>query len=120
MQRDDALLFDMFQAAKLIIDFKLGIDFEKFKSDAKTQSAVIHQFLIIGEVAKLLSDEFKKANPSIPWSPIARMRDKLIHHYRGVDLQEIWRAADAEVPKLVEFLRGRIPTSAFDERNDLF
>jgi uncharacterized protein with HEPN domain len=117
MQRDDALLVDMYQAAKQISAFKAGIDFEKFKSDAKTQSAIIHQFLIIGEVAKLLSEQFKKANASIPWSAMARMRDKLIHHYRGVDLQEIWRAADAEIPKLIEFLCGRIPPTNLDNRH---
>jgi uncharacterized protein with HEPN domain len=117
MQRNDALLLDMYQAARQIAAFKADIDFEKFKSDAKTQSAIIHQFLIIGEVAKLLSDEFKKANTSIPWSAMARMRDKLIHHYRGVDLQEIWRAADAEVPKLIVFLRGIVPPATLDDRH---
>ncbi|MBN2020157.1 MAG: DUF86 domain-containing protein [Sedimentisphaerales bacterium] len=115
MQRDEALIVDMYQAAKQIAAFKADMVFEKFKADAKTQSAIIHQFLIIGEVAKLLSDEFKKANVTIPWSAMARMRDKLIHHYRGVDLQEIWRAADVEVPKLVEFLRSRIPPLTLDE-----
>ena len=117
MQRDDALLMDMYQAAKQIAAFKADIDFEQFKSDAKTQSAIIHQFLVIGEVAKLLSEQFKKANATIPWSAMARMRDKLIHHYRGVDLQEIWRAADAEVPKLIKFLNSRIPPSTLDERH---
>jgi uncharacterized protein with HEPN domain len=117
MQRDDALLVDMYQAARQIAAFKAGIDFEKFKSDAKTQSAIIHQFLVIGEVAKLLSEQFKKANTSIPWSAMARMRDKLIHHYRGVDLQEIWRAADAEIPKLIEFLRDCVPPTDLDDRH---
>ena len=64
MQRDDALLVDMYQAARQIAAFKADIDFEQFKSDAKTQSAIIHQFLVIGEVAKLLSEQFKKANVS--------------------------------------------------------
>lgn len=117
MQRDDALFVDMYQAAKQITAFKADIDFEKFKSDTKTQSAIIHQFLIIGEVAKLLSDEFKKTNASIPWSAMARMRDKLIHHYRGVDLQEIWRAADIEIPKLIEFLKNQVPPPTSNERH---
>ncbi len=109
MRRDESLLVDMYQAARQISSFKADIDFERFRSDAKTQSAMIHQFLIIGEIAKLLSEQFKKTNSSIPWSAIARMRDKLIHHYRGVDLQEIWKTADAEIPKLIEFLQGHIP-----------
>lgn len=108
MQRDESLLHDRLGAADQIEQFKGGMDFEQFRADAKTQSAVIHQFLLIGEIAKLLSDEFKKAHTSMPWSAMARMRDKLIHHYRGVDLREIFRAADAEIPKLTEFLHRQL------------
>jgi uncharacterized protein with HEPN domain len=65
---------------------------------------VIHQFLIIGEVSKLLSEDFRKNHSEFPWSAMARMRDKLIHHYRGVDLQEIWKSANTEIPRLLIFL----------------
>jgi len=109
MQRDENLLRDMLRAAEQIERFKGRTDFEQFRTDAKTQSAVIHQFLLIGEIAKRLSDDFKKAHPSIRWSAMARMRDKLIHHYRGVDLREIFKAADTEVPRLAEFLRLQLP-----------
>jgi uncharacterized protein with HEPN domain len=40
---------------------------------------------------------------------MARMRDKLIHHYRGVDLKEIWNAAEIEIPKLLGFLEKQLP-----------
>jgi uncharacterized protein with HEPN domain len=109
MQRDTSLLLDMFRAVSQILQFKGKLTFEQFRKDAKTQSALIHQFLLIGEVAKLISDDFKKENPSIPWSAMARMRDKLIHHYRGVDLREIWNAADIEIPKLLAFLEKHLP-----------
>jgi uncharacterized protein with HEPN domain len=109
MQRDLSLLIDMADAARSILQFREQMNFEQFRADRKTQSAVIHQFLVIGEVAKLLSDDFKKSNPQIPWSPMARMRDKLIHHYRGVDLKEIWNAAEIEIPKLLEFLEKQLP-----------
>jgi len=105
MPRDESLLQDMLRAAEQIEQFKGRMDFEQFRTDPKTQSAVIHQFLVIGEIAKRLSDDFKQAHVSIRWSAMARMRDKLIHHYRGVDLREIFNAADTEVPKLTEFLR---------------
>ena len=109
MQRDASLLLDMLRAARQIVQFMENMDFEQFRADSKTQSAVIHQFLLIGEVAKLLSDELKKAHPAMRWSAMARMRDKLIHHYRGVDLKEIYKAADTEIPKLVDFLRSHVP-----------
>lgn len=108
MQRDTSLLLDMTNACRQITQFTDQMDFRQFSSDNKTQSAVIHQFLIIGEVAKLLSDNFKKANPIIPWSAMARMRDKLIHHYRGVDLHEIWKSAELEIPKLLTFLEKHL------------
>jgi uncharacterized protein with HEPN domain len=108
MQRDASLLLDMLNACRQIIQFKDQLSYEQFRGDFKTQSAIIHQFLIIGEVAKLISDEFKKENAGVPWSPMARMRDKLIHHYRGVDLHEIWKAADAEIPKLIAFLERHL------------
>jgi uncharacterized protein with HEPN domain len=109
MQRDDSLLVDMFQAASRIAEFLSGTGPEQFCADPKTQSAVIHQFLLIGEISKLLSESFKANHPSLRWSAMARMRDKLIHHYRGVDLQEIYKAADAEIPILLEFLRSHLP-----------
>ena len=109
MQRDASLLIDMAEAARSILQFREQMNFEQFRADKKTQSAVIHQFLIIGEVAKLLSDEFKKSNPDIPWSAMARMRDKLIHHYRGVDFKEIWNTAEIEIPRLLSFLQDHIP-----------
>jgi uncharacterized protein with HEPN domain len=109
MQRDITLLLDMFRAVSRIVEFKDEMDFEQFRLDSKTQSALIHQFLLIGEVAKLISEDFRKENPSIPWSAMARMRDKLIHHYRGVDLQEIWKAAEIEIPKLLSFLENNLP-----------
>ncbi len=109
MQRDTSLLLDMANAARQILQFKEQMAFEQFRTDTKTQSAVIHQFLVIGEVAKLLYEDFKKKNPTIPWSPMARMRDKLIHHYRGVDLREIWKAAEMEIPRLLSFLDQHLP-----------
>ena len=108
MQRDESLLTDMADAARLILQFIEQMSFEEFRSDLKTQSAIIHQFLVIGEVAKLLSEGFRRSNTEIPWSAMARMRDKLIHHYRGVDLREIWKGAELEIPKLLSFLNSHL------------
>ena len=109
MQRDKGLLLDMKRAVLLILQFAEQMSFDEFRTDLKTQSAVIHQFLLVGEIAKLLSEDFRKSNPEIPWSAMARMRDKLIHHYRGVDLREIWNAAELEIPKLLTFLNEKLP-----------
>ena len=49
MRRDKGLLLDMKRALLLILQFAEQMSFDVFRTDLKTQSAVIHQFLLIGE-----------------------------------------------------------------------
>jgi len=106
--RDAATVVDMLQAARLVMDFVRDLDFAAFQADVKTQSAVIHQLLVIGEAAKRLSEEFKDEHPSLPWRDMGRMRDKMIHHYDVVDLAEVWRAARQDVPSLQQSLASLV------------
>ncbi|HWN43249.1 MAG TPA: DUF86 domain-containing protein [Thermoanaerobaculia bacterium] len=105
MSRDDAVLLDMINAAQKIVDFKQGMDRQDFLQDAKTQSAVLHQLMILGEACKRLSIVTRDRAPQIPWRLIAGMRDNLIHEYDDVDLEEIWKTADRDVPALMKELR---------------
>jgi uncharacterized protein with HEPN domain len=63
LRRDDANLLDILKAARLAIEFKGPADKTQFLQDAKTQSAVLHQLLIIGEAVKRISPEFRVAHP---------------------------------------------------------
>lgn len=47
--------------------------------------------LIIGEAAKRVSEALRTGQPSVPWGLMAGMRDKLIHEYDDVDLEEVWQ-----------------------------
>jgi uncharacterized protein with HEPN domain len=89
LPRDDAHLLDILKAAHMAIEFKGAVEQAEFLEDAKTQSAVLHQLLIIGEAVKRLSPEFRVAHPEVPWKLIAGTRDKLIHFYEGVDLEQV-------------------------------
>jgi uncharacterized protein with HEPN domain len=57
-----------------------------FLSDLKTQSAVLHQLMVLGEAVRRLATGFRESHPEIPWALMAGMRDKLIHAYDAVDL----------------------------------
>ena len=78
---------------------------EDFFGDAKTQSAILHQLLLLGEAVKRLSDEFRARHEEVPWKMISGMRDKLIHEYEAVDLEEVW--TDSENLFDVNYLIGR-------------
>lgn len=77
--------------------------------DAKTQDAVIRNLEIIGEATKHLSKEFRERHPDIPWKSMAGARDRLIHHYFGVNLDVVWRIVTDELlevaSRLTEILR---------------
>ena len=64
--------------------------YEEFVRDTKTYDAVIRNIEIIGEAVKNLSDDIKIAYDEIPWKNMAGMRDKLIHHYFGVNFNIVW------------------------------
>lgn len=83
-------LEDIVEAMRDIFEFIEDMSFDDFDSDNKTASAVIRKLEIIGEAAKNLPADFTMKHEGIPWSYMAKMRDKLIHGYFGVDNQIIW------------------------------
>jgi uncharacterized protein with HEPN domain len=109
MSRDEATLIDILQAARLIVQFKGEADFDSFSRDLKTQSAVLHQLLILGEAIKRLSDGFRSAHPEMPWRQAAGMRDKLIHDYDAVDLEAVWHTVNADIPRLLHLIEPLAP-----------
>ncbi len=101
-ENDHASLYDIRDAALAIGEFLQEFGHDEFVEDKKTQSAVIHQLLIIGEAVKRLSEGFRTDHPEVPWSLIARTRDILVHHYEGIDLEQVWRIAVNDLPSLLE------------------
>jgi uncharacterized protein with HEPN domain len=109
MHRDEATLLDIATAARLVLEFTEGMDQAAFLDDIKTQSSVLHQLMVLGEAVKRLSDEFRSRHPEIPWTLMAGMRDKLIHGYDIVDLEEVWKTANRDVPDLLHWLEPHLP-----------
>jgi uncharacterized protein with HEPN domain len=62
--------------------------------------ASIRVIEVIGEATKYLPDTFREQYPDVPWRGMARMRDKLIHAYFGVDVEVVWRTMNEDLPPL--------------------
>ena len=109
MLRDDAALIDILKAARLVQEFVESYDRPAFLADAKTQSAVLLQLLIVGEAVKRLSEAFRRQHAAVPWTQIAGMRDVLIHHYDNVDLEEVWKTVNADIQPLIDYIAPLAP-----------
>jgi uncharacterized protein with HEPN domain len=109
MWTDDGTAYDILKAARLARDFSAGLMRPQFDADLKTQSAVLHQIIILGEAVKRLSMEFRQAHPSVPWDKIAGMRDRCVHGYDNVDLDIVWDVASNHVPKVIAYLESIVP-----------
>ena len=110
MGRDEETLVDIMRACRMVLQFTDGLGQDRFMEDAKTQSAVVHQLLVLGEAVKRLSPAFREAHRDVPWTAMAGMRDKLIHAYDEVDLDEVWRTVSEDIPAILRRLEPLPPS----------
>ncbi|MEJ5349028.1 MAG: DUF86 domain-containing protein [Desulfosoma sp.] len=71
---------------------------EAFEQDELIQVWIFHHIQIIGEAAANLGRTFHEAHPEVPWSQIVAMRNVLVHEYFGVDLGEVWKTVERDLP----------------------
>ena len=76
------------------------MDKEQFLVDETAKRAVTRSIEIIGEAVKKVPADVQEKYHSIEWRIIAGMRDKLIHHYFGVDYEIVWDVAKNKAPVL--------------------
>jgi len=98
-------LKDILKAMEAIEGFVEGMEFEDFKRDDKTSSAVIRKFEIIGEAAKNIPETIKQKYSIVPWREMAGMRDKLIHFYFGIKYELVWRTIKDVIPQIKPLIR---------------
>ena len=80
-------LDDILRAIGEILSFVEDMDFETFRSDRRTNLAVIRALEIIGEAARYIPANERRRHSQVPWQEMVAMRNKLIHQYFGVDLE---------------------------------
>jgi uncharacterized protein with HEPN domain len=97
VNRDQERLQDILEYAERIRQHtasgRAGLD------DEVTQAAVTRWIEIIGEAAAAVSAELRADYPEVAWRDLVGMRNILVHAYRRVNLNLLWRAVE-RVPEL--------------------
>lgn len=92
----------MVEAVDRIIEYA-GRGRAAFDQDQALRDAIVYQVIVLGEAAKAVvaADPSLQADlPEIEWAPIARMRDRLTHHYWTTDREVVWSTATIAVAEL--------------------
>lgn len=93
-------LQDIVEAMNSIETFVGDMNFDAFRADDKTASAVLLKLAIIGEAAKQIPADLQAQYPEVPWREMAGMRDRVVHAYFGVDYNLIWLAIKNRIPQV--------------------
>jgi uncharacterized protein with HEPN domain len=102
-ERDQVYLRHIIEAISQIKSFSKGINSAaELRDDALPRAGIERMLTVIGEAAKQVSSELKEKHPEIPWKEISGMRDKIIHHYFGVDYEAVWLTVTNDLPDLKE------------------
>lgn len=99
-RHDSELVDDIVGAIEKIQRYVTGKTYEDFLRDSMIQDAVVRNLEIIGEAVKGLSADFRKKHKAVKWQDIAGMRDRLIHHYAGVNWSIVWDVSRVKLPEL--------------------
>lgn len=99
--RDITYLKHILEAIEYIEDFSKKIDSaDELKIHPLERAGIERMLTIIGEAAKNISPKIREEYPNLPWREITGMRDKIMHHYFGVDYEAVYETVIHDIPDL--------------------
>lgn len=105
MNKDKFFLDHIFDEIEFLNIYFSNLELDDLKKDPVLQKALLKSMENIGEAVKNISNQYKDENPEIEWRKIAGLRDKLIHHYFGVDWDLVWDVLENKIPELEKNLK---------------
>ncbi len=99
-KNDSVYIKHILDSIDAITDFSQGMDKSELKTNRMKRSAIVREIEIIGEAAKNVSSDTKNKHSQVKWKEIVGTRDKMIHHYFGVDADIVFSIVKSDIPIL--------------------
>jgi uncharacterized protein with HEPN domain len=102
MRRNSDLTYlgDILDAIQRIEGYTTHVKKAEFFENLMMQDAVMLQIEIIGEAANSVSDEFQEKHDNLPWAEMRALRNRIVHDYRGINLNVVWDTVQNDLPAL--------------------
>jgi len=93
-------LYHMIENAERVARYLAGMDRQSFEQNEWARDAVERCIERICEAAYRLGERAEELMPSQPWGDIRGMGNRLRHAYDRIDIDIIWKTAQARLPEL--------------------
>ena len=108
--KDVIRLKHMLDYAREAVELVQGKTRPDLDSDRLLGLGLVRLMEIIGEAANRVSSKYQSQHPSIPWSQIISLRNRLIHGYDSVDMDILWEILTHDLPDLIRKLEKILST----------
>ncbi len=100
MKKDNSIYLKLIvDSIEKIYSYVKGMHLDDFLNDSKTQSAVIMQLQVIGELSKKVPEDVKE-HIRLPWKQISGLRDIISHDYFSLDIELVWNILDSKITEV--------------------
>lgn len=74
--------------------------YDDFLADERLAKAVCRSLEIIGEASAKIEPDLKLNFPEVAWRAMSDLRNRIIHHYFGIDYDIVWNCVENDIPEL--------------------
>ena len=99
MKDDRVYLRHILRCISRIEEYLAG-DSSVFASSHLVQDAVLRNIQTMAESTQRLSPAAKGRHPDVEWAALAGLRNVLVHDYLGIDIAQVKRALEMDMPRL--------------------
>lgn len=78
--------------------------FNDFLQNERLSKAVCRSLEIIGEASNKIHPDIKAKYSFLPWREMSDIRNKIIHHYFGIDYDIVWDTVTTDIPLIKQFI----------------
>jgi uncharacterized protein with HEPN domain len=100
-ERVRLLLEDMIENARFAEQCISGLDIDTFAGVRTMVYAATRAVEVVGEAASQVPPEVRRTLPSIPWRQAIGMRNRLIHGYRSLEPETLYKTIRDNFPPLI-------------------
>lgn len=100
-ERDKENIRNMLTAARTIVEFTAGMEYEQYLGDRKLHLALERLIDIIGQDAANVSELFRYYNPEIPWQFLMSQIHILTGENSDERQERMWAFATVHIPELI-------------------